>query len=420
MKKYPEFQIQQALHSVCYASSVEEARRKFKDNISLLADWRIIYATDEASGPFGFPRQKFSDRGFVSTLLRGESVWILDKESVMSEARVNYVGGGSVFLDSNAASFIRKIAYVESISPEMDSVREDFYRTFSAEDLGRLNSYLYLCEAQKTWDDKTRRRCKETIAAVYALSLDEDPLGQGWPERFRAIHKPDAETFAEAWFEKFTDTLRAGLSEVIEQHAAAAECMILRTKIIQHSSPASPEAKMEELLKFMNDELRIFMLRELIVCADILFHTNKTNLSKKLNSILSQKDPLHTVNNCAWDLFFLRMIDSLSNPKYLPGINFCLDRLITFDEDIIDVMCLTELRAMAIHLGSNRAFPFYNNDLVEWLVDLIGHKRMARFSESLQEDAFNLRADLRSPEKVRMILEQDRQRLLQLATELKV
>ena len=177
---------------------------------------------------------------------------------------------------------------------------------------------------------------------------------------------------------------------------------------------------MEELLKFMSDDLRIFMLRELIVCADILFHTNKTSLSRKLNSILSQKDPLYTVNNCAWDLFFLRMIDSLSNPKYLTGINFCLDRLITFDEDIIDVMCLAELRAMAIHLGSNRAFPFYNNDLVEWLVDLIGHKRMARFSENLQEDAFNLRADLRSPEKVRMILEQDRQRLLQLATELKV
>lgn len=172
---------------------------------------------------------------------------------------------------------------------------------------------------------------------------------------------------------------------------------------------------MEALLSFMHDELRIFMLRELIVCADILFHTKRTKLSEKLNSVLDKKDPLRIINNCAWDLYILRLIESLSNPQHLDGVDFCLDHLITFDEDLLDVICLTELRAVAVHLASHRAHPFFNNELTGWLTGLIGHKRMASFSGNLQEVAFNQRADLRSLENVQKILAEDRLRLLQLA-----
>ncbi|WP_285355768.1 hypothetical protein [Pseudomonas sp. lyk4-R2A-10] len=76
---------------------------------------------------------------------------------------------------------------------------------------------------------------------------------------------------------------------------------------------------------------------------------------------------------------------------------------------------MTELRAVAVHLGSNRAYPFFNNELTGWLAGLIGHKRMVAFSENLQEEAFNKRADQRSLESVQRILAVDQRRLLQLA-----
>jgi hypothetical protein len=415
MKGYGEFEIQQALHYVCSADNPGEALDRFQEHVELLGDWRIMYAADEAGGPFGLVREKFSQKGFVSTMLRGKSVWILDKAFALSETRVNYILGGSLFLDSNAASYIRKLSYAERISPELDAVRADLQRMFSVDDLARLNSYVYLCEAQKKWSPETRQFCKETVAAVHALSLDEAPLSEGWGERFRTLYQKRAEAFAEEWIDGFSRNLEAGLGVAIAQQAAAAECMILRAKILECSSSASPEAKMEALLSFMHDELRIFMLRELIVCADILFHTKKTKLSEKLNSVLDKKDPLHIINNCAWDLYILRLIESLSNPRHLEGVDFCLDRLITFDEDIVDVICLTELRAVAVHLDSHRAYPFFNHELTGWLASLIGHKRMAGFSGNLQEDAFNQRADLRSLENVQRILAEDRLRLLQLA-----
>lgn len=415
MKKCSEFEIQQALHYVCSADNMAEALNRFQDHVELLGDWRIMYAADEAGGPFGLVREKFSSKGFVSTMLRGKSVWILDKAFALSESRISYIIGGSLFLDSNAASYIRKLSYAERISPELDAVRGDLQRTFSVDDLAGLNPYIYMCEAQKKWSPEMRRFCKETIAAVHALSLDEAPLSEGWGERFRACYQKRAEAFAEKHVEEFSRNLDAGLGVAIAQRVAAAECMILRAKILECSSLASPEAKMEALLRFMNDELQIFMLRELIVCADILFHTKKTNFSDKLNSVLNQKDPLHVINNCAWDLYILRLIESLSNPKVLEGVDFCLDRLITFDKDIIDVICLTELRAVAIHLGSHRAYPFFNHELTSWLAGLIGHKRMANFSGNLQEDAFNKRAGHRCWENVQKILAEDRLRLMQLA-----
>lgn len=416
MKDSGEFETQQALHYVCSADHPGEALDRFQQHIELLGDWRILYAANEADGPFGLERQKFSEKGFVSTMLRGKSVWILDKAFAMSEKPVGYVLGGSLFLDSNAASFIRKLSYAQRISPELDAIRADLQRTFCVDDLARLNTYVYLCEAQKNWSLERRQFCKETVAAVHALSLDPAPLSEGWGQRYRSLYQRSAEAFAEEWVEGFARSLEAGLSVAIAQHAAAAECMLLRAKILQCNSSASPEAKMEALLSFMHEELGIFMLRELIVCADILFHTKKTKLSEKLNSVLDQKDPLHIINNCAWDLYILRLIESLANPRHVQGVDFCLDRLITFDEDIVDVMCLTELRAVAVHLDSHRAYPFFNHELTSWLAGLIGPKRMAAFAERLQEDAFTQRADHRSVENVQRILAQDRLRLLELAT----
>ncbi|WP_417548430.1 hypothetical protein [Marinobacter segnicrescens] len=415
MTEYAEFEIQQALYYVCSAENPKEALERFQDHVELLGEWRIMYAAAEVGGPFGLVREQFSKKGFVSTMLRGRSVWILDKTFALSKTQVKYVLGGSLFLDSNAASYIRKLSYAERISPELDAVRADLQRTFSVDDLARLNSYIYLCEAQKSWTPETRQFCKETVAAVHALSFDKAPLSEGWGERFRTLYQERAEAFAEEFIDGFSRSLEAGLSVAIAQQAAAAECMILRAKIIECTSSASPEAKMEALLNFMHDELRIFMLRELIVCADILFHTKKTKLSEKLNSVLDKKDPLRIINNCAWDLYILRLIESISNPQNLDGVDFCLDHLITFDEDLVDVICLTELRAVAVHLASHRAYPFFNNELTGWLTGLIGHKRMASFSGNLQEVAFNQRADLRSLENVQRILAEDRLRLLQLA-----
>ncbi len=78
MKEFAEFEIQQALHYVCSANDPKEALERFQDHVELLGEWRIMYAAAEVGGPFGLVREQFSKKGFVSTMLRGRSIWILD------------------------------------------------------------------------------------------------------------------------------------------------------------------------------------------------------------------------------------------------------------------------------------------------------------------------------------------------------
>ena len=402
------YDTQFALHQVCTSSDPLSALHAYEQNQDLLKDWRIIYAAEEDAGPFKLRRKEFSDRGFISTCFRGKSLWILDTEAVSTLSPVKFQMGYGTFVDSNAASFIKALAYRENPSPELIKHGSSIRATFSNEELATLNPYLYLWEAQRSWNAQTVENSRMTIAAIHALSLDSSPLDESWGIRFRNTYKKQAETYADELLADFQKQLDNGLHEGIEQQVDLVESMILRTKIIEASSSKSAEHKMEELMQFMHEELSTFMLRELIVCADILCRSGRSALSKKLNSVLDKKDPLAIIKNCAWDLYLPRALDAMANTNTLPEADFYLGNLVTFDTDVADILKLTELRAMAMHRKSAFTFPFFNEEFVDWLATRVGEKRMNALAGIFQKDSFESRAKLRSHDKVKKVLEKDR------------
>lgn len=412
--RHASYDMQFALHQVCSASDPLSALRAYEKNHHLLRDWRIIYAADDDRGPFKLRRQEFSERGFISTCFRGKSLWILDTEAISTLSPVRFQIGYGTFVDSNAASFIKALAYRDKPSPDLIKHGLSLRKNFSSEELAALNPYLYLWEAQRSWNSQTIENSRMTLAAVHAISLDPCPLDESWGLRFRNIHKEQAEHHADQLLSDFQSQLDNGLSEGIEQQVNLVECMILRTKIIEASSSKSAEHKMEELIQFMHEELSTFMLRELIVCADILCRSGRSALSKKLNSLLDKKDPLAIIKNCSWDLYLPRALDAMANTNTLPEADFYLGNLITFDTDVADILRLTELRAMAMHRNSSLTFPFFNEEFVDWLLARLGEKRMTSLTNIFQADSFELRAKLRSHDKVKNILIEDRARLLSL------
>ncbi|WKW32525.1 hypothetical protein KIH13_00485 [Pseudomonas viridiflava] len=128
-----------------------------------------------------------------------------------------------------------------------------------------------------------------TLAAIHALSLDSSPLDESWGLRFRSIYKEQAEAHADELLADFQKQLDNGLHEGIEQQVDLVESMILRTKIIEASSSKPAEHKMGELIQFMHEETSTFMLRELIVCADILCRGGRSALSKNLTRYWTKK-----------------------------------------------------------------------------------------------------------------------------------
>jgi len=411
---HDSYEMQFSLNQVCSSPDPLSALRAYEKNRYLLKDWRIIYAAADDRGSFKIRRQEFAERGFISTCFRGKSLWVFDAEAISTLSPVRFQMGYGTFVDSNAASFIKALAYRDTPSLELINHGLSLRKNLNLEEFSTLNPYLYLWEAQRSWNSQTIENSRLTLAAIHALSLDPCPLDESWGLRYRKSYKEQSEYQADQLLSDFQGQLDKGLSEGIEQQVSLVECMILRTKIIEASSAKSSEHKMEELIQFMHEDLSIFMLRELIVCADILCRSGRSSLSKKLNSLLDKKDPLSIVKNCSWDLYLPRALDAMANTNTLPGADFYLGNLITFDTDVADILKLTELRALAMHRKSSLTLPFFNEEFVGWLLARLGEKRMNSISSIFQADSFELRAKQRSHEKVKSIILEDRARLLSL------
>ena len=407
-----EYATQRALYEVGTAPTRSEALASFEEYKHLLKDWRILYADESKAGPLPLRRAQFSVKGFVSTLFSGHSLWVLDHDVISSSDTMMFQVGYGTYIDSNAASFIRSLAYREEPKEHLLNFCRMLSDSFSFDELSNINPYLYLWEAQRDRTPETITGIRETMAALFALSWIKQPLNAEWGKMYRKLYQEQAEAEADCFLYQFYQNLDAGLGKAIEDQVDLLEAMLLRTKLIELSSKRSAQNKMNELVQFMHDELSTMMIRELLVCADILFREGKSQMSQKLDGLQKKKRPFDELRNCARDLNMLRSMDQLTNSiSDNTNSSFYIANLITFDRDIIDIIQLTELRAIALRRSSSDAFPIYNRQLDTWLSDKLGEKRLSGLENIFRKDGFDTRSRARSWSNVKTILQEDRQKL---------
>lgn len=416
-KNYPnnnvDINVQRAILDVGMASHPLKALEAYQQHLSLLKDWRIIYATEDDYGPFKLRRHNFSEKGFVSTLFRGGSLWVIDYEAATTK-RANFRMGTATFVDSNVASFIQRLAYREAPPAQLLKFCKAMSDYFTLEELSQINPYLYLWEAQQDKGVKTVTGVRRTIASLHAIKLIQGPLDARWGEMFRKHYREESEAHADQFLMRFyRDMDHTG--QHIENQVDLMEAMLIRTKILEYSSQKSSLSKMESLVQFMHEDLSTLMLRELIVCADILCREGQSQLSQKLHALHDKKAPLAAVRNCAWDLHLLRSMESMSNTFNDASLgDFYVANLITFDRDLADTLKLAGLRAFALHRSSSMYFPIYNESFDSWLETRVGEKRMSGLYDILSDTGVNIRAGQRSLSHIQDILAEDRQQLISL------
>lgn len=415
-----QFELQAALNEVGMAPSAHSALQAYRRNSDLLADWRVIYADTEDRSNLKLRRQQLSETGFVATVFRGKSLWVFDREAIATDALVHFGIGHGTFVDSNAASYIRSLAYREQPRDALLQWCRALSATIPADELARLNPYLYLWENRNDRSAKRVARVRESIAAIHALSLIREPLDANWGIRYRTSCREAAEAAADQLLAGFYRDLESGLADAIDSQVDLMEAVLVRTKIIELASGKSPGHKLEELVRFMHDDLSTFMLRELLVCADILSRGGRCQLSDKLNALQNQAEPLALLRNAAWDLAMPRFMEDMTNTLSGPEQSaFYVPNLITFDRDVVDILNLTALRAIALPRTSHEAFPFFDEPLHEWLGERVGDRRMSGLAPLFGEAAFDARARRRSRSHMRDVLREDRQRLLSLLAQAK-
>lgn len=410
----PGLEAQKTVARICAAENALDAHRLFEESIHTLADWQIIFADERDVGSIKLLNQALGKDGFATSAFRGKSLWLMDAPFVAQSSPVAFMGGTAMFVDSNAASYIRAFTYRERISSDLISRAAEINRV--GERLQHINPYLYLLECLRSWNEETEERSIQTVAAIRALSLPGSALSLEWAQHFRKRLREPAEEHARALVKAFVHDHHAGVFSGLVAQVELVEAALLRTQCIQLESNKSAAAKTEQLVAFMHDEIAGIMLRELIVCAGILARDPHSAISKKLNSIEEKEDPLGLIANCAWDMFIPRAMDALAaaTPDQHPRLDFYVPELLCFDKDVSGILAATRLRALAIHRPTKAYFPFFDRDVREWLSDHIGAKRTRTISASLSEEGFIDRANRRHAVSVCSIIESDREKLLHL------
>jgi hypothetical protein len=405
---------QQLVEEICSAPNALEAHRRFEKTAFILKDWQIIFAEESDVGSVKLLDKTLGTSGLATSVFRGKSLWIMDAAFVLQTGPLSFRGGSAMFVDSNAASYIRTIAY-EGNPSEAALNGANFINQIDSK-LQQLNPYLYLWESLRSWNEETAAGCKQSLAAMHALSYSGSKLTAEWGRRYRNTFRERAENFATGLLAEFERDIKAGQFTALNEQIALVEVMLLRTQIIELSSKKSKAHKLAQLVSYMHEELATMLLRELIVCGDILIRNQRSRISKKLNSIQNNIDPLALIKNCAWDMYIPRALDALTaiTPDETPNIDFYIAEILSFDGDVSDIINTTKLRAIAVHRPSKRNYPFFDNDVAEWLGNRLGPKRMNTLSDYFLTEAYFDRAKRRPSNSIQNILEKNREELMML------
>lgn len=404
-----DFETAQALHEVAMADDRVQAAEAFRRHLPRLSDWRVVYADGSGASMLQTKRCKFPVEGCAASLFRGVSLWLIDADVAHQRQASAFLCGTGTWLDSNAASVVRSIAYHEQPAPEL-LAKGRMLGEFVGAGV-TANPYLYLWESQRHWTAKTMERCRQAFAANHALGQAGTVPDLAWGRQFRAAQREEAEAVADAYLADFQRQLDKGLGREINELVEVIEAVLTRAKILEYSSRKSPQHKLNELIRFMHEELSTIMTRELIVCADMLGTGPQSRLSQKLKGVRNGPDPFALLRNCAWDLFLPRALDMLAGADPVDGLDFYLPHIITFDADVADILQLTELRAVALHRQSRAIYPYFDIDPAAWLSGQVGEKRSAALEPLFGEPAYGERQGRRDGADVRRILASDRARL---------
>jgi len=403
------------LQYVGASASRSEALERYTENRGFLKEWRFIYADYTEEGPFKLRRKLFEDRCFVSTVFRGNSLWVIDDDVVSSSGTLAFKIGMGTYLDSNAASYIRSFAYEDTPTDEVIKGCYIMGNNFDYEEMKNFNPYLYLFEAGHNKSKKSIDKIRETISAIFSIKMMNNPLSLSWSKEFRTKYELRAKEDADVFLAQFFKEIELGHISHMESLTDLMELIIIKAKLIEYGSNRSSENKFEELLNVANSELSIFMFRELIVCADILFRSNKTQMSQKLHSLQNKKRPLDVIRNCARDLGMVRMMDLLTN-SIVDGNEtaFYVANIVTFDKDVMDIIKVTEVNAIALHRKSHEVHIIFNAEIQAWLSEKLGDKRLQRLSSLTTFNSFDTRYKNRGHYHIKQQLISDRERLVNL------
>lgn len=115
-------------------------------------------------------------------------------------------------------------------------------------------------------------------------------------------------------------------------------CLLLKTVIIEFSTHNSLENKMSSLIEFINNQLGVYLEREIAVCYGYLKKRRDIRdvFFKKIK--INSHDILKSLKGMAWDLTHIRMIEYLTSVDLYVEKSLFFHYLVSFDKGLRSVI----------------------------------------------------------------------------------
>ena len=167
------------------------------------------------------------------------------------------------------------------------------------------------------------------------------------------------------------------MSAVLQQHTLL-YCTLLKMTTIQlRSREKSQNAKLHELVEFMDTQLQTMFARELMVAAEYFTRGQNLTFFGKIQKGCSEQLPelIAQLKNMAWDFWHVRYIEEAATTEgTLPDTSpiqarYFFPALLTCDKRFIEIIDLYPLKSCAYQQGSRSPIPFPVKD---WIGILAG------------------------------------------------
>ncbi|MBS9443420.1 hypothetical protein [Photorhabdus heterorhabditis] len=74
-----------AFHEMSFSNTVSDALEIYQNNFSVLQDWMFLFSDYRETGPFQLIRKDIGGVGILSTVLDGNSLYVIDKKAISSQ-----------------------------------------------------------------------------------------------------------------------------------------------------------------------------------------------------------------------------------------------------------------------------------------------------------------------------------------------
>ena len=350
------------INELVQAEDILEAFNFYYKNIESVKDFEIILSRKKSINTMPIPlkTKNIDDKAYLRNFFKYSGIFFLDEKTViemMKGEKVNINYDYSVSLDSNMISYLDR-----SVKRKFSKVPDEFLDAIIyliKEDIN-FDALEYLMENYKAAKEK-RKEIKENLISYQILkNIDEEALFN-YRLIIPNISMKEIIEKTEEEYQSWLKILENKEFKIIIKLYNL--CYLLLLKMcqiqLQHKNK-SLENKLEMFLEFMQEDLGVLCVKELLI-ANLYFQKgNNMSFFRKIQK--GSKKILVDLKNMSWDLFHIRRIEQ--NRLFFNDNSYYIPLFFTFDKGLMELIDITKLSALVYNKKDKSITPFYN-DIIE-------------------------------------------------------